>query len=237
MNKCVRTLEEGNSVRILTNSKCLMDDLHLKNIDQKAQSVEKLKSISGDIGYDCYSLKGSLYKSVSKELKMKQRNLTPILMLQAGTTISDKHLVDQWHEDEETAGSRLEAWDDLTGLSLDPKGVLSARRQELDYIAQKEVWEVVPREEARRNGWKIIKSRWIDINKGDDIAALYRSRLVGKEFADKKIDGLFAGTPPLEALRFLVHEAATVEGEEEEQEKVIMVNDVARAFFEAKAIR
>ena len=88
----------------------------------------------------------------------------------------------------------------------------------------------MPREEARRNGWKIIKSRWIDINKGDDIAAQYRSRLVGKEFADKRIDGLFAGTPPLEALRFLVHEAATVEGEEE-QEKVIMVNDVARAFF------
>ena len=46
------------------------------------------------------------------------------------------------------------------------------------------------------------------------------------------MDGLFAGTPPLEALRFLVHEAATVEGkEEEEQEKVIMVNDVTRAFF------
>jgi len=66
---------------------------------------------------------------------MKQRNLAPILMLQAGTTISDKHLVDQWHEDEAAAGSRLEAWDDLTGLSLDPKGVLSARRQELDYIA------------------------------------------------------------------------------------------------------
>ena len=54
---------------------------------------------------------------------------------------------------------------------------------------------------------------------------------------DNKVDGLFAGAPPLEALRFLVHEAATVEGEEEEQEKVVMVNDVARAFFEAKAIR
>ena len=76
------------------------------------------------------------------------------------------------------------------------------------------MWGVVPREEARRNGWKVIKSRWIDINKGDDVASLYRSRLVGKEFADKNADGLFAGTPPLEALRFLVHEAATVEGEE-----------------------
>ena len=131
--------------------------------------------------------------------------------------------MDQWHETEETAGSRLEAWDDLTGLSLDPTGVLAARPQELEYISQTQVWEITPREKARRNGWKVIKSRWIDISKGDDVAPLYRSRLVGKEFADKKVEGLFAGTPPLEALRFLVHEAATVEGEEEEQEKVVMV--------------
>ena len=75
--------------------------------------------------------------------------MTPILMLQAGTTISGQHLVDQWREDEETAGSRLEAWDDLTGLSLDPKGVLAARKQEFDYISQKKVWGVVP--ERRRD--------------------------------------------------------------------------------------
>ena len=49
------------------------------------------------------------------------------------------------------------------------------------------------------------------MNKGDDVAVPYRSRLVGKEFADKRVDGLLAGTSPLEALRFLVHEAATVE--------------------------
>ena len=51
------------------------------------------------------------------------------------------------------------------------------------------------------------------------------------------MDGLFAGTPPLEALRFLVHEAATVRSGEEMGTKVIMVNDVARAFFEAPAMR
>ena len=45
---------------------------------------------------------------------------------------------------------------------------------------------------------EIIKTRWIDINKGDDLDVVYRSRLVGKELADKRIDGLFAGTPPLE---------------------------------------
>ena len=74
------------------------------------------------------------------------------------------------------------------------------------------------------------------MNKGDDISAQYRSRLVGKEDADKRIDGLFAGTPPLEALRFLVHEAATVEGsgivgDGSQEEKVIMINDVAKGFL------
>ena len=56
MNKCARTLEEGNSVRVITNSTCLMDDLQYS--DQQAQPVEKLGSISGSIGYDCYSFKG-----------------------------------------------------------------------------------------------------------------------------------------------------------------------------------
>ena len=51
------------------------------------------------------------------------------------------------------------------------------------------------------------------------------------------MDGLFAGTPPLEALRYLVHEAATVRVGEPEGSKVIMINDVARAFFEAPAMR
>ena len=51
------------------------------------------------------------------------------------------------------------------------------------------------------------------------------------------MDGIFAGTPPLEALRYLVHEAATVEKTKGKHTKVIMINDVARAFFEAKAMR
>ncbi len=63
----------------------------------------------------------------------------------------------------------------------------------------------------------------------------YRSRLVAKEFNNSEMEGLFAGTPPLEALRYLVHEAATVD--DGIAEKVLMINDVSRAFFEAKATR
>ena len=51
------------------------------------------------------------------------------------------------------------------------------------------------------------------------------------------MDGLFARTPPLEALRFLIHEAATVRSDEPLGSKVLMINDVSRAFFEAPAKR
>ena len=66
---------------------------------------------------------------------------------------------------------------------------------------------------------------------------MYRSRLVGKEFNNEAMDGIFAGTPPLEALRCLIHEAATIRNKDDQHSQVIMINDVARAFFEAPAVR
>ena len=128
------------------------------------------------------------------------------------------------------------AWDDLTGMRLDAGNVIEARAKEVTYLRDKRVYDRVLRHHATRNKWKIIKTRWIDINSGDDENPNYRSRLVGKEFNDGQMGGLFAGTPPLEALRFLVHEAATVRTGEDMGFKVIMVNDVARAFFEAPAM-
>ena len=51
---------------------------------------------------------------------------------------------------------------------------------------------------------------------------------MAKEFNRGRDASLYASTPPLEALKLLVSEAAT--GDED---NVIMINDVARAFFEA----
>ena len=64
--------------------------------------------------------------------------------------------------DEVPAGARMEPCDDLTGLPLDPKGVLGARQNKLSYVEQKKVWTIVSRDKAKDNGWKIIKTRWID---------------------------------------------------------------------------
>ena len=60
---------------------------------------------------------------------------------------------------------------------------------------------------------------------------------MGQEFKNGEMEGIFAGTPPLEALRGIVHEAATVRKPDDMHDKVIMVNDVSRAFFEAPAMR
>ena len=83
--------------------------------------------------------------------------------------------------------------------------------KELDYIRDKSVWKKMPRTEAVKRGLKIVGTRWIDINKGDTSQPVYRSRLVAKEFNTGTEDGLFASTPPLEALRMLISDAATAE--------------------------
>ena len=118
--------------------------------------------------------------NMAKEVRIKKMNLVPIMALQSSATVANGHLSDKWHDPETEAGTRLEAWGDLTGLALDPRRVLEARQKELDYIEKKKVWEIVSRDKARANGWKVIKSRWIDVNKGDAMSVSYRSRLVGK---------------------------------------------------------
>ena len=65
------------------------------------------------------------------------------------------------------------AWDDLTGMRLDAGKVTEAREKELEYIKQKGVWTKIPRSVAQSRGWKIIKTRWIDVNKGDDDNTVY----------------------------------------------------------------
>ena len=84
----------------------------------------------------------------------------------------------------------------------------------------------VPRADQRKCNGKIIKTRWIDINKGDATKPNYRSSRVGKEVRTHADDALYASTPLLEALRLIVSRAATMG-----KERHIMINDVRRAYF------
>ena len=72
------------------------------------------------------------------------------------------------------------AWDDLTGMRLSADKVIEARSKEMQYVRDMKVWEKIPRRVAQARGWKVITTRWIDANKGDDENPVYRSRLMGK---------------------------------------------------------
>ena len=129
------------------------------------------------------------------------------------------------------------AYDDVSGAWLDPAAVRQARKQELEYIEKMKVWKIIDRAEATRLGISVIGTRWIDINKGDVEQPIHRSRLVAQEYNVSKEEGLFASTPPLEALKALVSDAATTNDGGTWDQKVVMVVDVSRAFFEAPVQR
>lgn len=136
----------------------------------------------------------------------------------------------------ETDGKEvLQGWDDVNAVPLPGEAVRGARGKEVEYIVGRKVFKLMKRKDAIARGIKIVDGRWLDTNKGDAENPNLRSRYVGREFNNNKMEGFFAGTPPLEALRYLVHRAATIRGGR--KNKSMMIVDVSRAFFEADARR
>jgi len=222
--------------RLMTNSEVL-----LKEVRRRCAGGHKHQSLAGGRATReefPEEFDRAVCRAVIKEKRernMQLRALTEVNLKALKGHMPDKEAFHERKEAQEI--SKALAWDDLTGMRLDAQMVIEARRKEMEYVRKKPVWVKIPRSLAVQKGWKIVKTRWIDINKGDNETPLYRSRVVGKEFNDEAMDGLFAGTPPLEALRYLVHDVATVDDGGEGGDKVLMINDVARAFFEAKATR
>ena len=127
-------------------------------------------------------------------------------------------------------------WDDNSGKQLNPKMVRQAREEEMAQFRDHQVYEKVPTQEAAKSGSKLITTRWVDINKGDDENPKYRSRLVARELNTHDQTGLFAATPPLEAKKVLFSMAMTQRGDQKEDKKLAFF-DVSRAYFYAPATR
>jgi len=133
------------------------------------------------------------------------------------------------------------AWDDVTGEELDHDAVKKARQDEMDEVHKHAVYVKVPVKDCWDSTGKApIKTRWIDINKGDKVHPEYRSRIVAKDFKlDKRLD-LFAATPPLEALKMLISIMMS-EGigwckNHDERMKMDFI-DIRRAYFHAESTR
>ena len=67
--------------------------------------------------------------------------------------------------------------DDISGEVLDPEGVSKARIEEMELVEGMGVWKPVPRPKDK----KVIRTRWVDTNKGDKLKPNLRSRFVAQE--------------------------------------------------------
>jgi hypothetical protein len=128
----------------------------------------------------------------------------------------------------------VECWDDVTNARLDVKLMRAARALKMHVFEKMGVRaERLPRHVAKARGGKIIKGRWVDTNKGDSSCPDYRARFVAKEYNVGVDPTLYAATPPLEALKLLLAQAAG----QRERGTHVMLSDVKRAYFNAKAQR
>ena len=124
--------------------------------------------------------------------------------------------------------------DDVTGKTLDKTKAVEARKKEVEYFKTKGVYIKT----KRQPGMKIIATKWLDVNKGDNVNIEIRARLVGCEIAYDKRDDLFAATPPLESLRMIIAICASHRSKTSPNMSfIVMTNDVSRAYFYAPATR
>ena len=122
----------------------------------------------------------------------------------------------------------------FTGGVLDKTLAIEARKKEIQYFKAKGVYTKTRREP----GMKIIATKCLDVNKGDEASADIRARLVGCEVAYEKRDDPFAATPPLESLRMIISPCASRRNRKSPADNfIIMTNDVSRTYFYAPATR
>ena len=90
------------------------------------------------------------------------------------------------------------AWDDVSGVDLDPQKVTQARKDEVEFYRKMGVYVKVPVSECYEvTGKQPASVRWIDHNKGDKERPNYRSRFVGQDYRDGKGEEMCSATPPL----------------------------------------
>lgn len=85
-------------------------------------------------------------------------------------------------------------------------------------------------------GPRVIGYKWIETNKCDSRRPNHRSRLVATELRWTRTP-IFAGTPPLEALRILITMAAQADAAGDPDPIRLRIIDVSKAHFYTDAHR
>ena len=116
-------------------------------------------------------------------------------------TVQENEGMELWAEEE--------FFDNTTGAPLPVHLVKAAREEEIAFMEDWEVWDVVPVSRCwQSTGKGPLGGRWVDVNKGDTKKPNVRCRYVAKDIAYKKSDDFFAAMPPLEANKVMISKAS-----------------------------
>ena len=124
-------------------------------------------------------------KGINDQIRTDQMDINIIasINLEKGLSVLDelKQLQLNAAQCHEELDADAYAVDDVSGANLDPKMVVKARADEIEYVRTMKLYTKVPISECMaKTGKQPIATRWIDVNKQDAANPLYRSRLVGK---------------------------------------------------------
>lgn len=126
--------------------------------------------------------------------------------------------------------------DSVSGDTLPAPLVEKAHQYVLDFMQDWKIGDLVPTSTARqRTGKMPIRGKWVNVNKQDEKNPLIRSRYVACEVNTYRDESLYASTPPLEALRFLLSWTAT-RSRAQPKNNILLV-DVRKAHLHADAER
>ena len=138
-------------------------------------------------------------------------------------------------------------WDDVYGGYLPEDLVLTARREEIEWVHSDDVYEIVPMQECKNAGKKLLELIWVDTDKSEDPThKTIRSRSCAREYKTKKQDTiqraflasqLFSAMPPLEAVKALVSIMMSVSWSSTGKPLKLKHYDISRAHFQGTAQR
>lgn len=207
-----------NASEIAEELKCNCDGTHqhVKLLSGRARRAEVYPDEV------CFKIMRGLMNQMKKDGRIQRGGI--------GAVMAEDETEDDWNE----------ADDDVTGEQLDAEGVKQARRDEIEEIKKHRVYTKVPVKDCwDKTGKAPIKTRWLDINKGDKVHKDLRSRLVAKDFNKGKRPDLFAATPPLEALKLLIASWMTkaIGFDDNREGHVMDFIDIRGAYFHAMTKR
>ena len=119
---------------------------------------------------------------------------------------------------------------------FDPALVHRAKMEERDFIDKMGVYDVVPRSDAAEKVCRVIRTRWVTVDKGTDDAPQVRAGWVASVFRGRCGDKheYFSETPDLALVKAVIAHAAR---QAENEDVVVAVFGVRRAYFYAEERR